>query len=294
MRDVQQGGVFLGYSPPTSSTTYTPNQFFDVVLPHASRGCLRLVAYLIRKTLGWSDAQGNPQNPEALVTYKELIEQAGIGRARTREALDEAIAQRYINCLRPGRAHSQGQEGCPALYSLNWDDSGNYITDPEEFRGFFSGNGNLTHIPNQFFDHTIPHETVAVVKVVGVVIRHTIGFQTRFGFRRQQVALSFTEIMRKAGVASRSTVNLALKESIEKNHVIRVIPGKFDPYEGQAATYMIRWAEDSVFEESSKTEPISAGDDQSQNRTRKAFQNQTNQFRNRTWFGSRMKPARVP
>lgn len=267
-RDVQQGGVFLGYSPPTSNTTYTPNQFFDVVLPNASRGCLRLVAYLIRKTLGWSDAQGNPQNPEALVTYKELIEQAGIGRARIREALDEAIAKKYINCLRPGRAHSQGQEGCPALYSLRWDDADQYITNPQEFEGFFSGNGNLTHIPNQFFDYTIPNETAAVVKVVGVIIRHTIGFQTRFGFRRQQVALSFTEIMRKAGIASRSTVNLALKESIEKNHVIRAIAGKFDPYDGQATTYMIRWAEGSGSEVGSKIEPGTEEGDQAQNRTR--------------------------
>ncbi|MFX9031543.1 hypothetical protein ABTN13_20795, partial [Acinetobacter baumannii] len=70
--------AFQGYAPPTSSTTYTPNQFFDVVLPRASRGCLRLVAYLIRKTLGWSDEHGNPQNPEATVTYRELIEKAGI------------------------------------------------------------------------------------------------------------------------------------------------------------------------------------------------------------------------
>lgn len=267
-RDVQQGGVFLGYSPPTSNTTYTPNQFFDVVLPHASRGCLRLVAYLIRKTLGWSDAQGNPQNPEALVTYKELIEQAGIGRARIREALDEALAKKYINCLRPGRAHSPGQEGCPALYSLKWDDRDLYVTDPQEFEGFFSGNGNLTHIPNQFFDYTIPNETAAVVKVVGVIIRHTIGFQTRFGFRRQQVALSFSEIMRKAGIASRSTVNIALKESIEKNHVLRAIVGKFDPYEGQAATYMIRWADASASEVGSKIEPDLSDDDQAQNRTR--------------------------
>lgn len=238
------------------------------MLPHASRGCLRLVAYLIRKTLGWSDAQGNPQNPEALVSYKELIEKAGIGRARIREALDEAIEKKFINCLRPGRAHTQGQEGCPALYSLRWDDRGLYVTKPDEFEGFFSGNGNLTHIPNQFFDYTIPNETAALVKVVGVIIRHTIGFQTRFGFRRQQVALSFSEIMRKAGIASRSTVNLALKDSIEKNHVVKAIEGKFDPYDGQAATYMIRWAEGSVSEEGSKIEPVLSEGDQAQNRTR--------------------------
>lgn len=233
-----------------------------------------MVAYLIRKTLGWSDAQGNPQNPEALVSYKELIEKAGIGRARIREAIDEALDKKFIKCLKPGRAHSQGQEGCSALYSLQWDDRDLYVTKPEEFEGFFSGNGNLTHIPNQFFDYTIPTETAAVIKVVGVIIRHTIGFQTRFGFRRQQVALSFTEIMRKAGIASRSTVNLALKEAMEKNHVTRAIEGRFDPKQGQAATYSVKWSDSSETEQTedigSKIVPGELDTNQAQNRTSKA------------------------
>ena len=55
---------FSGFKPPTSNTTYTPNQFFDVVLPNFSRGVVRIVAYLIRKTLGWCDANGNPQEEQ--------------------------------------------------------------------------------------------------------------------------------------------------------------------------------------------------------------------------------------
>ncbi len=52
-QDEKSGGTqipFTGYPAPTSNTTYTPNQFFDVVLRHSSRGCVRLVAYMIRKT----------------------------------------------------------------------------------------------------------------------------------------------------------------------------------------------------------------------------------------------------
>lgn len=236
--------AFSGYAPPTSSTTYTPNQFFDVVLPRASRGCLRLVAYLVRKTLGWSDEHGNPQNPEATVSYRELIENAGIGRGRIKEAIQEATENRYINCLRFGQPHRAGEEGYSALYSLRWDERESYITDPDEFDGFFAGNGNLTHIPNDFFDHTIPTEPLALVKVVGVIIRNTIGFQTKYGFRRQQVELSFSDIMRKAGIASRSTVNIALKEAVEKNHICKVSEGYFDPRAGAesaAATYGIKW-----------------------------------------------------
>src|SRR6266566_949756 len=81
---------FFGFAPPTSNTTYTPNQFFDVCLPHASRGTVRLVGYLIRKTLGWCDAQGHPQNERHAVSYAEFIDDAGISRAMIRAAIDEA------------------------------------------------------------------------------------------------------------------------------------------------------------------------------------------------------------
>lgn len=120
-------GAFQGFKPPTSSTTYTPNQFFDVVLPHASRGCLRLVAYLIRKTLGWSDEHGNPQNPNAHVTYRELIDSAGISRGAIKDAIEEALGNRFIDCLRFGQPHKAGEEGFSALYSLRWDEREEYV-----------------------------------------------------------------------------------------------------------------------------------------------------------------------
>jgi len=238
--------AFYGYAPPTSSTTYTPNQFFDVVLPHASRGCLRLVAYLIRKTLGWSDQHGNPQNPEAFVSYRELIEQAGISRGAIKDAIQEALDKRFIQCLRFGQPHRPGEEGFSALYSLKWDDRETYIADPEKFDGFFAGNGNLTHIPNDFFDYTIPNEPLAVVQVIGVIIRNTIGFQTRFGFRVQEVRLSFSDIMRRTRINSRTTVSNALKAAVEGCHIRRVEHGVFDPnagVESKATVYAIRWSE---------------------------------------------------
>lgn len=238
--------AFFGYAPPTSSTTYTPNQFFDVVLPHASRGCLRLVAYLIRKTLGWSDQHGNPQNPEAYVSYRELIDHAGISRGAIKDAIQEALDKRFIQCLRFGQPHRPGEEGFSALYSLKWDEQEKYIADPEKFDGFFAGNGNLTHIPNDFFDYTIPNEPLAVVQVIGVIIRNTIGFQTKFGFRVQEVSLSFSDIMRRTRINSRTTVSNALKAAVEGCHIRRVEHGVFDRnagVESKATVYAIRWSE---------------------------------------------------
>lgn len=239
--------VFHGYAPPTSSTTYTPNQFFDVVLPHASRGCLRLVAYLIRKTLGWSDEEGNPQNPEAYVSYRELIDTAGVSRGAIKDAIQEALDKRYITCLRFGQPHRANEEGYSALYSLKWDEREQYVTDPEEFDGFFAGNGNLTHIPNDFFDYTIPNEPLAVIQVIGVIIRNTIGWQTKFGMRRQKIEMSFSEIMRRTGIGSRTTISNALKAAIDGYHIRRVERGVFDTNAGaesRATVYAIRWQDD--------------------------------------------------
>lgn len=265
-RDEEIDGLpaFTGFKSPTSSTTYTPNQFFDVVLPHASRGCLRLVAYLIRKTLGWSDEHGNPQNPNAHVTYRELIENAGISRGAIKEAITEAMDKRFIDCLRFGQPHKAGEEGFSALYSLRWDEREEYVTSLPEFNGFFAGNGNLTHIPNQFFDYLVPREALAVVRVVGVIIRHTIGFQTRFGFRRQHVEMSFSEIMRRTGIASSSTVSTALKAAVDGRYICKVSEGFFDPDAGvasKATTFGVNWEDSPQIEPNSANgSKIEAGD----------------------------------
>ncbi len=248
-RDSKSSGrvsPFKGYPAPTSNTTYTPNQFFDVVLRHASRGCVRLVAYMIRKTLGWSDAEGNPQEPEVIISYNQLIREAGISRGAIGPALEEAVACHFIRCIREGRASGHRQAAVSALYELCWDDRDEYIKDLSVFGGFYAGNGNLTYIPNAFFDFTVPHESLAVIKVVGAIIRHTIGFQTKFGFRRQQVEMSFTRLQRITGIASRRSLNDAIQHSIKNNHIQRIEDGFFDANAGQAsraATYGIKWSD---------------------------------------------------
>ena len=254
---------FKGYPAPTSNTTYTPNQFFDVVLRHSSRGCVRLVAYMIRKTLGWSDAAGNPQEPEVVISYNQLIREAGISRGAIAPAIEEAVSNRFIRCIREGRASAHRQSAISALYELCWDDRDEYVKELSVFGGFYSGNGNLTYIPNAFFDFTVPNESLAVVKVVGAIIRYTIGFQTKFGFRRQQIEMSFTRLQRITGIASRRSLNDAIQHSIKNNHIQRVTDGFFDSNAGQtsrAATYGIKWTDSNTYPvTSSKRIPDSSG-----------------------------------
>lgn len=241
---------FKGYPAPTSNTTYTPNQLFDVVLRHSSRGVVRLVGYMIRKVLGWSDAHGNPQEPQVVISYRQLVEEAGISRGAIQPAIEDAINANYIRCVRKGCSSSTGVSAVSALFELCWDESGEYITRPQQFQGFFAGNGNLTYIPNAFFDHTVPNEPLAVVKVVGSIIRHTIGFQTKFGFRRQQIEMSFTSLQRTTGISSRRALNDAIQYALTHNHIQRVEAGLFDPQAGaqsKAASYAVKWCDSASY-----------------------------------------------
>ena len=153
---MQPPNPFEGFLPPTSNTTFVPNQLFDTVFVHGSRGCVRLVAYIVRRVLGWSDREGNPQEPQILVSYRELEQKAGIGHSMIGAAIEEALQGYYITCLRPGQKDTRDSRASSALYELRWDERDAYITDREQFQGFFGGEGNRTPIPNDFFDVLVP------------------------------------------------------------------------------------------------------------------------------------------
>lgn len=283
---------FLGFAPPTSNTTYTPNQFFDVVLPHASRGCVRLVAYMIRKTLGWCDADGNPQEEQLHISYADLVNHAGIGRARIREVLDEAIESRFIRCVREPRPSAARTAAVTGLYELRWDIATEYVRDPDRFAGFFEREGNRTDIPNEFFDEIVPREALSVIKVVGAVIRFSIGFQARRGRRRQQAALSYSAIQRFANLHDRTTLSEAIQRAQEANYILRVSDGVFTADRGlqMSTRYALKWLDpDFYLPTGPRTRPEEHLADRFQNPTRTGpksrpenrFQNQTIYKRNK-------------
>lgn len=235
---------FVGFLPPTSNTTYTPNQFFDVLIPSARKtGVIRVVGFIVRQQLGWCDADGNPRNPSVRVSYLQLEKRGGVGHTQMREALNEAVEGRFIRCLKEGRPSLPGQSGQSAQYEIRWNEVDGYTTAPSNFRGFFAREGNRTFIPNQFFDHILPNESLAIIKVVAAIIRNTIGWRNRFGFQRRQVQLSVTDLERKTKL-SRRALRLALNLACEKNFIERIDRGFFDPCGGrksQAAVYGLKW-----------------------------------------------------
>ena len=240
---------FAGFALPTSNTTYCPNQFFDVCLPHYPRGVVRLVAYLIRKTLGWSDADGKPQAERHAVTYAELAARAGVSRDMIRSAIDGAVNGHFIRCVRQPRSRRLGSSSVTGVYELKWDDAAGhadteYVKDPKRFRGFFAGEGNRTYIPNQFFDALVPAESLAVLKVVGSVMRFSIGFQNKWGHRRRNVALSYQLIQNYTRLRDRKSLGAAVRRALDAGYIERVADGYFDPDGGRlsrAAVYALKW-----------------------------------------------------
>lgn len=236
--------AFEGFASPTTNTTYVPNQFFDVCMPNYSRGTVRLVGYMIRKTLGWCDADGNPQNETVSFSYNELERKAGVSHGMIREVLDEAIHGHFIRCITAGRASSRSVSSRVATYELCWDESRQYNKNPSDFRGFFAGEGNRTYIPNQFFDYLLPNESMAVIRTVGSIIRFSIGFQNKYGHRRERATLPYLAIQRYAKIASPSVLSQAIRRAIAMNYIERVDRGCFDTNAGRhsrPAQYMIKW-----------------------------------------------------
>lgn len=236
--------TFEGFPNLQSNVCFTPNQFFDVVLPYSSRGVVRLVSYIIRMTLGWTDRDGNPKD-DVYVSWTELVQNAGIARGAIREAIEEAIQNRFIECLHTGTPNTPGQSGSTSLYRLRWDPSDEYVTDPERFDGFFEGNGNFTYIPNAFFDVVVPNEKLSVVRVVGAIIRNTICWEARRGHRKQHVSMSLSELERRTKM-HRETASLGLQEALAAGYLRRDHEGLFDPDKSlqRPATYSLRWEGD--------------------------------------------------
>jgi hypothetical protein len=159
---------------------------------------------------------------------------------------------------------------------LCWDSTAKYIKDAAAFRGFYSGEGHRTPIPNAFFDHVIPNETLTIIKVVGAVLRHTVGYQNQFGGRRSEAPLSYRYMQEFARIGDRRTLAEALRAAIDSGYIRCTNPGRFnsDPGKRRPARYAIRWlAQDETPATSSITLP--AG----------------NQSKNPTSSGSRTRPA---
>jgi hypothetical protein len=297
--------AFRGFEPPTANFIYCPNQFFDLCLPHYSRNVVRLVAHLLYKTLGWLDKNGNPIEQNISVSYGDLITEAGISRGAIRRTIDDAVAAGLIVCTQQGLAKDRGQAGQTGRYMLRWDSGTRYLADPRTFQGFYAGEGHRTPIPNAFFGHVVRWERLAVVKVVGTVLRHTVGYANQFGTgRRTHAPLSYSYIQQYARMRDRTTLSDAIHHAINVGYVRCVSKGTFHSRPGnrRAATYSVNWLHEGTSQQfGTKTPPVATDryknptSNGSENRPVDPFKNPTKEKtdRNNTFKQQDMRPAAV-
>lgn len=140
-------------------------------------------------------------------------------------ALRELLNGRVIECVREPVTSASGRRGgCAGLYALRWDSDSPYTSDIDEFNGFYDdGNsGCMTRVPDLYFDYTIPNERLSVVRIVGCILRNTIGYQAGRGVRRLQVQYSQRQIMEKTGITSAGVLSDALSAAKKNGHIIEV------------------------------------------------------------------------
>lgn len=256
-------GVFHGYPPPYSNTIYAPNQFLSVVLPNASLNCIRLVAFLIEQALAWADGEEEPTDGMSWVPYSLIAKESCVSRSKLQSAIDEGMDNRYIMAERFGKPVEPRIEGYPANYALKWNTELSYTEDAESFDGFFGTpdgkDGNRTHIPKSFFDHTIPNETKSVIQVVGAIMRYTIGFELKKGYRRKLVKMSWRRLQSETRIGSPNTLKDALDRAIKGNHIELMEEGIFDPQAGvnsRPAVYTLKWTDGAYMGETKRPEII--------------------------------------
>jgi hypothetical protein len=251
---------FPGFPDFRANVTFVPIQFFTVVVPHCSRGTVRIVGYALRRILGWVDEHGNPTREQLRFTYRELIEKAGVSRKAIAAALHEAVEHHFLRCVQPPQPDRNGQAARSGIYELCWDEDGRYTDSPSEFRGFYYPeaamlevpDGQRTaarpkaarkNIPNAFFDFLLPREPLSVVRVVGALLFYSIQWGPG-GERKVPVSRSMTELSRLTNL-SRQHVHQAVTEALNRGYIVKVDAGCFDSdggKESRPATYGIHWA----------------------------------------------------
>ena len=221
---------YPGFSPPTANFLLTPIQVFNLLLPHHSVHCIRIVSYMVRELIGWTNRRTKS------FSRAELAKRSGVAKNHVTRGIAEAERARFID------------EDIPGNFLVRWSQT--YTHAPAEFDGFYFDGAEEGEaptkrraIPNDFFDIVIPREPKSVIRIVGFLLYHSMAW-TRVGHQGDPRQRSKAELSRLTNQAE-STVSRALKRAICSGYIFRERPGLFGAGpRTEATTYGIRWQEE--------------------------------------------------
>lgn len=107
---------FKGFRSLKANFTTTPNQYFDKVVGHYHPCVERVVAILIRSTLGWEDPDTGERRLEAELALSDFV-RPELSRNSARTGIAGAIDAGFIVETMPATNHA------PARYALRWEDA---------------------------------------------------------------------------------------------------------------------------------------------------------------------------
>ena len=202
---------FRGFPEFRSNVLYCPKQFFTIVVPNSSVNCIRVVSYMLRKTLGWVNEAGDPLQEQHEFSYRDLETNAGIVHSGLGKGIEEAVSSRFVRCVQKARIQTQGVRARSAAYELLWNES-EYTDQLAAFKGFYlhqsytdrDGQNRIgrKNIPNVFFDYLIKNESRRVIRVVGTLLWYSIDWG-KGGERKQPVKKSLRDQIGRASCRER-------------------------------------------------------------------------------------------
>lgn len=112
---------FQGFYAGEGRRTPVPHSFFTVVLPTESLAVIRVVAAVLRQTVGYATQFGGRRKQIAL-SYSRLQVLTGLSRKTLSKAINTAITKGYIIMNEKGVFSSDIQEQSATVYSVRWQE----------------------------------------------------------------------------------------------------------------------------------------------------------------------------
>ena len=247
------GSGFRGFLRPNVVTT--PNHFTDVCLPNHPVHVIRVVAFLLYRHLAFHDEHGEPLEDRFAFSQREIAEGSGVAKSKITEALRIAVASNFLRQVKKGQKASNGHKASSNIYEIRWHSYGEapYRDTLRQFKGFSPIDEDrwFTNLPEDFFNHVVPHNSKSVIRFVGAVLRNTIGQKTRAGKgRKTTAALSYLELRRYLKIAP-ATLAAAISKALDAGYVVRKSAGTFDPTDrtkSEKAIYAVNWYEPETYD----------------------------------------------